>query len=472
MLKLILPLIFGLISVMTFAQTDSTIVTEEAYVAPRFPGCEDRDLNDRFKYLCSQKRFVSYLEKIIKYPKTASQNGIKGKVIVSFVVKEDGSIVEPRITRDPGDELGNTVLSAVREMQSENELIWRPAHLGGQVVESTVEVPVEFALGYKSLKAKKPDTYILIPDIMPSRALNGAMPDEMTTKAEEKIYEESEIEFAAYFKGCSEDMSLLERYNCSRENYFKYIKDQIQYPESAKSLRIQGIARVGAVIEKDGTLSDIKLIRDPGTGLGEEALRIVTAMKDSTNLWTPGKVGGEPVRSTIDLPIRFVLKATDVAPLMVITDKKKNVLYDCSRLSDLSILEGIEGVKIKEIKEKKARSEYAEKGRYGAYSVRLPKGTGKLPGTMKRLEEVESYEMYYKGLILTQNDEEVTLDFDEISSDGQLILHSLKGRTIHSIDLEKGNDVNISLDTSEIRSGVYLISILQNDLRHSKIIKI
>lgn len=57
---------------------------------------------------------------------------------------------------------------------------------------------------------------------------------------------------------------------------------------------------VSFIVEKDGTLSNIKVLRDPGYGMGEEAIRVLKSLKTH---WKPGKVKGQPVRTAYNLPI-------------------------------------------------------------------------------------------------------------------------------------------------------------------------
>ena len=66
--------------------------------------------------------------------------------------------------------------------------------------------------------------------------------------------------------------------------------------EDVKSLKVM----VYFVVEKDGTLSNVKVTRDPGYNLGKEALRVLNSMKTK---WSPGYKNGEPVRTAYNLPI-------------------------------------------------------------------------------------------------------------------------------------------------------------------------
>ena len=88
------------------------------------------------------------------------------------------------------------------------------------------------------------------------------------------------------------------------EGLYKYLAENIHYPEQAKTDQIQGRVFITFVVEKDGSISDAKVIRGIGGGCDEEALRVVNAMPK----WTPGKQLGEPVRVQFNLPVVFKLK--------------------------------------------------------------------------------------------------------------------------------------------------------------------
>ena len=83
----------------------------------------------------------------------------------------------------------------------------------------------------------------------------------------------------------------------------KYLALNIQYPKQARVRGVEGLVYVSFVVEKDGSLTDIKLLRDIGSGCGEEAVRVVKEMPK----WTPAKLKGETVRMQFNLPVKFTL---------------------------------------------------------------------------------------------------------------------------------------------------------------------
>jgi len=83
----------------------------------------------------------------------------------------------------------------------------------------------------------------------------------------------------------------------------KFIVDNIQYPKEAKKEGIQGRVYVGFIVEPDGSLSNIRVLRDINPLLSQEAVRMISTMPK----WIPGKQGGKAVRVNYNLPITFTL---------------------------------------------------------------------------------------------------------------------------------------------------------------------
>ncbi len=84
-------------------------------------------------------------------------------------------------------------------------------------------------------------------------------------------------------------------------SFYSYVKDNIQYPAAARRLGIQGKVYVEFVIAKDGTLTDVHVVKGIGAGCDEEAIRIV----ESAPPWNPGRQRGKPVKQRYTLPIIF-----------------------------------------------------------------------------------------------------------------------------------------------------------------------
>ena len=96
-----------------------------------------------------------------------------------------------------------------------------------------------------------------------------------------------------------------ERKECSERALIDYIYRSIEYPASASEKGKEGTAVVSFIVEPHGVMSDVKLVRDPGHGMGEAALTVIEQMKRDNTRWEPGLQKGQPVRVLFNMPIRF-----------------------------------------------------------------------------------------------------------------------------------------------------------------------
>ncbi len=85
-----------------------------------------------------------------------------------------------------------------------------------------------------------------------------------------------------------------------------YLKDNLRYPEQAKTNGIQGTVIAVFVIGSDGSISDVEILRGIGGGCDEEAIRVI----ENSPHWAPGKQNGTNINTRMRLPIRFKLDAT------------------------------------------------------------------------------------------------------------------------------------------------------------------
>lgn len=101
------------------------------------------------------------------------------------------------------------------------------------------------------------------------------------------------------------EIDVLPQFPGGQEGLMKYLGTTIQYPETAKKAKIEGMVAVQFVVEKDGTLSGIEnLTPNVYADLGTEAIRVVKAMPK----WSPGMDEGKAVKVKFTLPIKFRLE--------------------------------------------------------------------------------------------------------------------------------------------------------------------
>jgi len=87
------------------------------------------------------------------------------------------------------------------------------------------------------------------------------------------------------------------------EARIRFLTDNIKYPQIARESSIQGTVYVTFVVEKNGNVTDVRILRGIGGGCDEEAVRVIKAMPR----WNPGKQRGKPVRVQFNMPIKFTL---------------------------------------------------------------------------------------------------------------------------------------------------------------------
>lgn len=85
--------------------------------------------------------------------------------------------------------------------------------------------------------------------------------------------------------------------------FAKYLGKNIRYPAVARENNVQGRVILTFVVERDGSLTDIKVVRGIGSGCDEEAMRVLKASPK----WTPGIQNGRPVRVQYSIPVNFAL---------------------------------------------------------------------------------------------------------------------------------------------------------------------
>ena len=102
------------------------------------------------------------------------------------------------------------------------------------------------------------------------------------------------------------------------EARIKYLQKNIKYPTLAKESGIQGTVYVTFVVEKDGSISNVKVLRGIGGGCDIESVRIIKNMPN----WKPGMQKGKAVRVQYNMPIRYVLAGNDDPKPLTKKEKK------------------------------------------------------------------------------------------------------------------------------------------------------
>jgi protein TonB len=84
----------------------------------------------------------------------------------------------------------------------------------------------------------------------------------------------------------------------------EYLQQNVKYPVVAQENGVQGRVVVSFVVEKDGSITDVKVVRSVDPSLDKEAARVVKSMPR----WIPGKQNGSAVRVKYNVPVSFRLQ--------------------------------------------------------------------------------------------------------------------------------------------------------------------
>jgi TonB family protein len=111
-----------------------------------------------------------------------------------------------------------------------------------------------------------------------------------TETTDTKLYDPGSVEVDPEFPG-------------GAKAFGKFLVSNVRYPQAARESNIQGKVYISFVVEKNGELTDLKVIKGIGAGCDEEALRVLK----SSPLWKPGMTQGKPVRTSYTFPVIFQL---------------------------------------------------------------------------------------------------------------------------------------------------------------------
>ncbi|WP_425234269.1 energy transducer TonB [Ulvibacterium sp.] len=111
----------------------------------------------------------------------------------------------------------------------------------------------------------------------------------------------SVVEVVPIFPGCEQEK---DKRACFNRMILKHVRKTFRYPEISQEMGVQGKVYMNFVIQKDGSIGEVKIARSPDKNLGMEATRII----DKLPKMTPGKQAGRAVRVPFSIPITFKLQ--------------------------------------------------------------------------------------------------------------------------------------------------------------------
>ncbi|WP_410220352.1 TonB family protein [Pedobacter sp.] len=218
--------------------------------------------------------FYNELSKNLKYPVTSLNKAEEASMLVRF--KVIGNKIAHINTDNAPESLQIEIANALNNIPNKLK--------GGQYI-----IPVKFKLNRNQENRKFPPP-IIKPDknttMLPEVIVSAPEPD-----VAEPVYSFVSMENPPSFPG-------------GIEKFYDFLSQNINYPKEAFENNIQGNVFISFIVEKDGSLADIKIERKLGYGTDEEAIRVLKLSKK----WNPGQINQKPVRTKYNIPIKFTLK--------------------------------------------------------------------------------------------------------------------------------------------------------------------
>ena len=236
----------------TLSQGDGNAIYNMVEIPPSFKGGD----NARIEYLTQN----------IAYPEKARKDKVEGTVYVTFVVEKDGRTSNVKVLRGIGGGCDEMAVKVISEMPP-----WEPGMQRGQPVRVQFTMPIKFTLDGKKDGVSAPSK----------------------STGEKEVF--TVVEDPPAFPGGDD---------ARRE----FLANTVVYPENARKNGAEGTVYVTFIVEKDGKVSGVQVLRGIGYGCDEAAMHAVASMP----AWKPGMQRGEPVRVQFTMPIKFTLeKATE-----------------------------------------------------------------------------------------------------------------------------------------------------------------
>ncbi len=205
------------------------------------------------------ENFSDYLTKNFDYSKVSKP----GKLEATFTIDVEGNVTKIRITQVLDTE---SALEFVRVLKLCPK--WEPAKRGGKPISIEIKYPLIFKEKIKSSANNE----------FTEKPISG--PD---SESDLQLYDIASVETKPDYIG-------------GLQKFYQFIAENYRVPD------IQGIngkVIVSFIVEKDGSLTDIKVIKDIGYGAGKEAVRVLEICPK----WAPGRQNGKPIRCIYSLPI-------------------------------------------------------------------------------------------------------------------------------------------------------------------------
>jgi TonB family protein len=272
-LLLIIPLVILMLLVFASCAARKKTATNQTEAAPPPPpqkpsaGQKEGDayltVDEMPVYEGGDAALLKYIAENTQYPKEAKDKNIQGKVITRFKVNADGSVSDASVLKGVDPSLDTEAIRVVSSIPK-----FTPGRLNGVNVPVWFMIPITFTLSGGTGIPQRPSRYEV-------------------TGSDTVYYVTDDY---PQFTGGIEALK-------------KFKAENVKYPPEIKNLGIEGIVSVRFFVEKNGSVSDVRIIMGASPTLDAEAIRVTKLMPP----WQPGKEKGKPVKFLYMTGYEFLL---------------------------------------------------------------------------------------------------------------------------------------------------------------------
>lgn len=248
--------------------------------------------------------FRQWVAEQIVYPEEALKQKIEGRVVLQFIVETDGSVSNVKLLQSPHRLLSEEAIRIVTSSPA-----WTPGEQRGHKVRVLYTLPVDFHIGQRVPQTPQPPDKPAppVPKSATERTASGEAPEQMPAAGG---VPRGTIRNASEKQRIVPRAEVMPRFGTGDIPAFrKWVMERLKYPVEALEKGIQGRVVLEFVVERDGSVDNIRTLQTCDRQLAAEAVRVVA----SSPAWTPGKDKGEHVRVRMTIPIDFRIRSGNEA---------------------------------------------------------------------------------------------------------------------------------------------------------------
>ncbi len=231
-----------------------------------------------------KEEFIRIFKQELIYPKNSLKKKLGGKVVFHFTIMKDSSAVNIKINKSGIDDIDKEALRLFKLFQ------WVPAFKDGTYVNADWSISFNF----------NPKKYYKICAERGYVNFNFWKEFQIDSTGINQNFNKWEIDSTQKVYYSPEQIPEYPKGNYALQDF---IKANLEYPRQAQISNIQGTVMVRFVVEPNGLVTNIGIMKSTGGGCDQEAVRIMEMMAK----WKPGRTDGKLVRVQMAIPFNFIL---------------------------------------------------------------------------------------------------------------------------------------------------------------------